>query len=76
MAKITPVTNRLRQLNIPPESELGIMLTGLDNKYELLKTKKQQVRRLVKEIKQVDDDIEFMEMMIMYKTNKHGRGMQ
>jgi len=64
---------RLKKFNISPDSELGKQLIKLDDTYKRLETISNQIKYLEDKQIQFKEDIEVMELLIMYKLNKDWR---
>jgi len=63
---VSDIAARLKKYNIDKQSELGKALIRLDSMYA-------RIEELKKEKNQLEDDVEMLEMMIMYKINKGNR---
>jgi GTP cyclohydrolase II len=66
-------TDRLRKLNIEPESELAKSLIKLDSVYEEIETINKQQQYLRTKKQQLKDDADMMEMLLMHKFNTDTR---
>ena len=65
--------NRLKQLNIEPESELGVLLIKLDKVYANIERIKKEIEYLRDKSIQLTEDAEVMELLLMHKFNKDTR---
>jgi len=70
------VHDKLKKLNIEPNSELGQSLIKLDDTYEIISVKEKQLIQLQKEIIQHKEDVEVMELLLMHKINKDTRNAE
>ena len=70
------IKNLMSQYNIPLDSEVGRMFVKLDSLYNDLDGNKKQILNLKLNCKQLAEDIQLLETMIMYKFNKDTRGQR
>jgi len=63
----------LRKLDIEPESELGQSLLSLDKVYANIEDTDKQINFLKDKQKQLAEDADMMEMLLMHKFNKDTR---
>ena len=67
------IEKRLEKLNIDKDSEVYNMLIKLDSVYDEVETIENQVEFLLDKRKQLIEDCEVMELVIMHKSNKNDR---
>ena len=68
--------DKLRKLNIEPESELGKSLIKLDSVYAEIGSITNKIAYLKRKKQQLADDADMMEMLLMHKLNKDTRNAQ
>ena len=67
------IFERLRKLNIEPDSDLGKKLQVLDDKYEQITKLEFEIKTLSVALEQLREDVDIMEAILMYKINKDTR---
>jgi len=67
------LNDRLRELNIDPDSELGKLLIKLDSIYQAVEDTEKKIEYFRDKRTQYKEDIEVMEMLLMHKFNKDTR---
>ena len=70
------IQDKLFELKIEPESELGKALIKLDSVYAQQERVLKQIRYLKDKHRQLREDAELMEMLLMHKFNKDSRVMK
>lgn len=68
--------DKLKKLNIDPESDIGKGLIVLDKVYASIEHDKREIRKLKKKIQDATETTETMEMILMLKSNKAARDME
>ena len=69
----TNIEQKLNKLDIDPDSEFGKVLISLDNIYLKIESLKRNMKKLVDEKQQLEEDAEVMELLLMHKFNKDTR---
>lgn len=67
------IKKRLKQLNVEPESEIGVALIKIYNSHNELDELEIKIKYLLDKREQLQEDIEMMELLLMHKVNKDGR---
>ncbi len=67
------VHDRLREYGIPPDCELGKAFIKLDDMYAQIDKCSNEINKMRAQKEQLNEDIDLMETMIMYKFNKDTR---
>lgn len=67
------IRDRLIELNIEPDSELGKLLTKLDSMYQAIEDTEKKIDYFTDKKIQYKEDVEIMEMLLMHKFNKDAR---
>jgi hypothetical protein len=67
------IKERLIKIDIEPDSELGLYLIKLDKTYQTIEDISKNIRYLKDKKQQLKEDVDVMELMLMYKFNKDSR---
>jgi hypothetical protein len=67
------IKQKLKKLDIDPDSEFGKALISLDEVYLKIETLKKNIKLSVTEMQQLEEDAEVMELLLMHKFNKDTR---
>lgn len=67
------IKQRLKQLNVEPDSEIGLKLIKLDEAYQKVEDLEKGMYQLFLQREQAKEDIEVMELFIMHQMNKMNR---
>lgn len=67
------IRNKLKDLNVEPKSDMGIALIKIYESYNKIEDIEKQVEYLIDQRNQLKEDLEMMELMVMYKFNKDDR---
>jgi len=65
--------NKLKELNIEPESDIGLMLIKINNLYQSVDDINKLINYYNDKLIQLKEDIDVAETLFMYKCNKDGR---
>lgn len=67
------IRNKLKDLNVEPKSDIGVALIKIYESYNKIEDIEKQVEYLIDQRNQLKEDLEMMELMVMYKFNKDDR---
>ena len=70
------IEKRLKELNVEPDSKVGITLIRIYESYNELDEVEVKIKFLLDKREQLQEDIEMMEMLVMHKVNKDGRSIK